>query len=54
VSKTFFFYLDWLTRDRINRASGSDLEFVKYHVSQTLVVNNAYVNVRGKLLSGDA
>lgn len=47
-------YLDWLTCDRVNRACGPDLEFVENHVPQTLIINDAYVYIRRKLLSGDA
>lgn len=47
-------YLDRLACHRIHRTSCSYLEFIQHHVSQSLVVNHAKVDVSRELLSCDA
>lgn len=46
--------LDRLSRDGIDRSRRPHLEFIVYHVSETLVVDDTQVDVRCELLSGDA
>lgn len=45
--------LDGLSSQRIDGSSGSDLELVVDHVSETLVVNDTEVDVCRELLTGD-
>lgn len=47
-------HLDRLSCDGIDRSSCSDLELVQHHVAQTLVVDNADVDVCSELLTCDA
>lgn len=50
---TTFSTLHGLSRHRINRPCRSDLEFVVHHVSETLIVDNAEVDIRSKFLTCD-
>ena len=46
-------YLDGLSGQWVDRPCRPDLELVQDHMSETLVVDNSDVNVRGELLASD-
>lgn len=46
--------LHGLTRERVDGTSRTHLELVVHHVTQTLVVDQAHVNVGGELAASDA
>ena len=46
-------YLDGLPSERIDRSSRPDLEFIVDHMSQSLIVDHADVDVRSELFTCD-
>ena len=46
--------LDWLLGEIVEGPGGADLEFVRDHVAETLVVDNTNVDISLEFLAGDA
>ena len=53
-STTLFTALDGLVREVVDFTRGSHLELVVDHVTETLVVDQANINIAFELLAGDA